>query len=228
MDRKSCIVLVPIYRNLEPKTEECLYALQRLGYRVQTLRGGSQIDLVRSQMATEWLSGYSETMWIDSDIVFNPESVDKLRSHKLPFVCGLYPKKGPKEFACQWKPGTKEVVMGKGGGLLEIFRCGMGFTLIHSKVYEAIKRKLTIPECDGGYNGKRVTPYFLTMIAPGLDGKTPTILSEDYSFCARANEVGYTPYADTTISLKHIGSHEYGWDNFLPYAAGETLTMTLT
>ena len=35
-------------------------------------------------MATDALSdGYEETMWIDSDVDFHPDSVDRLRSHGL-------------------------------------------------------------------------------------------------------------------------------------------------
>ena len=30
-----------------------------------------------------------ETLWIDSDIGFEPDSVEQLRSHRLPIVCGI-------------------------------------------------------------------------------------------------------------------------------------------
>ena len=36
-------------------------------------------------------------MWIDSDIAFEPQSVQRLRSLGLPIVCGLYPKKLERE-----------------------------------------------------------------------------------------------------------------------------------
>ena len=33
-------------------------------------------------------------MWIDSDVVFYTDDLERLRAHKLPLVCGIYAKKG--------------------------------------------------------------------------------------------------------------------------------------
>src|SRR5262245_57019935 len=56
--------------------------------------GGSQIDTVRNRLASEALAeGFEELMWIDADIAFHPASVERLRAHGLPIVCGLYPTK---------------------------------------------------------------------------------------------------------------------------------------
>jgi hypothetical protein len=46
-------------------------------------------------------------MWVDADVVFDPDDADRLRRHDdRPFTCGLYPKKGPRQFACEFFPGT--------------------------------------------------------------------------------------------------------------------------
>ena len=55
--------------------------------RVRRVGGYAAIDQGRNQMATDaLLDGYEETMWIDADVDFHPDSVDRLRSHGLPIV----------------------------------------------------------------------------------------------------------------------------------------------
>jgi hypothetical protein len=48
--------------------------------------------------------GFEETMWIDADVVFDPDDVET-RAHGLPMVAGLYPKKTANQFACKFKAG---------------------------------------------------------------------------------------------------------------------------
>ena len=44
-------------------------------------------------------------------------SVDQLRSHDLPIVCGVYPQKGKRALACHIVPGTPSMHFGKRGNL---------------------------------------------------------------------------------------------------------------
>src|SRR5947209_1696104 len=90
----DCVILTPAYRTIEPACEESLCQLETRGYTVRRSFGGSQIDVVRNKMITNALrDGFREIMWIDADIMFDSDAVDRLRSHALPIVCGLYPKK---------------------------------------------------------------------------------------------------------------------------------------
>ena len=41
----------------------------------------------------------TQMMWIDSDVAFNPDDIERLRAHQQPFVCGIYAKKSKPEFA---------------------------------------------------------------------------------------------------------------------------------
>ena len=110
LDPKKCIVLVPVGGHIEHQCEESLQILQQRGYVVRRVRGYAAIDQGRSQMATDALAdGFEELMWVDSDVAFDPNDVEKLRQHKLPFVCGIYPKKGPREFAASAMPGTTQL-----------------------------------------------------------------------------------------------------------------------
>lgn len=213
-DNGKCTVLVPVGNYIEPETDNALRILANRGYMVRILRGSSQVDLARSTLATEALmDGFEETLWIDSDMDFDPDDVDRIRAHNRPFVVGLYTQKGPKRFAGMFPAGTGKVTFGKGGGLIPMDYVGMGFTYVQGQVYRAIQERL--PEAQrsvrGGYQGKMVTPFFRPMLVPENGGMC--YLSEDYSFTARAKEAGFAPVADTTIRLGHWGRKKYTWDD---------------
>lgn len=81
-DPARCVVLVPVGGAIEAGCEEGLRELERRGHPVRRVRGYSAIDAARCQMATDALNdGFEELMWIDSDVVFDPNDIDKLRAH---------------------------------------------------------------------------------------------------------------------------------------------------
>lgn len=202
MDRSGCVVLVPVQSTLEPETEAGLRELSDRGYSVRFLKGASDIVLARSTMATQALNdGFAETFWIDADVVFNPDDVDRIRSHGKPFVAGLYPRKGQASFAAQ--PLEDDIKFGDQGGLTAMKYVGFGFTYVRREVYEA----MGLEASKGGYNGQDVVPYFLPVSGP-------CYLSEDYAFCSRASDAGFEVLADTTVKLGHVGRHVWTWDDF--------------
>jgi hypothetical protein len=207
----ACVILVPVGGAIEPGCEDGLRELERRGYPVWRVRGYSAIDAGRNQMASDALAqGFDELMWIDSDIVFDADDVDKLRRHDLPLVCGIYPKKSRRQFACAFLPHTRQVLFGAKGGLMEILYCGLGFTLTRRVLYETMQRQLELPVCNRRFKEASV-PYF----APLVEGKGEQAwyLNEDYAFCKRARRCGFHVMADTSIRLWHVGSYRYGWED---------------
>lgn len=208
----KCVVLVPVGSITEPDCERALHVLERRGYQVRRAYGYSAIDFGRSALASQALrDGFDELMWIDSDVGFRPDDVERLRRLDLPISCGLYPKKDRKSFACHFIPGTERVVFGKGGGMREVLYAGFGFMHTRREVYERIKDRIGLPECNQRF-GPTVTPWFLPEYVP--DGAGWWYLAEDYAFCNRARRCGYRIMADTTIRLVHIGRHRYCWEDF--------------
>jgi hypothetical protein len=211
VDPSTCVVLVPVGSHVEPGCERGLQALERRGYEVRRVPGFSAIDFGRCVMAADALrAGFEELMWVDADVAFDPDDVDKLRSHGLPFVCGLYAKKGRREFACDFLPGTERVIFGAGGGLLEVRFAGLGFALTRRAVYDDVRRQLKLPECNQRF-GPPIVPWFIPMLA--RDGPGLWYLAEDYSFCERARLCGHRVVADTTVRLYHIGAYGYSWED---------------
>jgi hypothetical protein len=215
----SCIVLVPVAHRIEPACEDALRELEQLGYLVRRLHGCPAIDVARNRMASDALrEGFEDLLWIDSDIVFHPDDVERLRSHTLPFVCGLYPKKDRKGFACRFLPGTGKVTMGERGGLVEVLYAAVGFAMTRRPVYEAIRDRLGLPECDVR-PGPGLVPYFLPAVvesAPGVFSYLP----EDYAFCERARRSGVAVMADTAVRLWHVGSYAFTWEDLGKEVAG--------
>ncbi len=163
-------------------------------------------------MATDALrDGFQELLWIDADIAFSPEAVDRLRSHGLPVICGIYAKKGENQrsFACKFPPGTSVVGFGKAGGLIELSFAGTGFLLTRREVYQTMQEHLRLPVCNERF-GPSMIPFFQPTVIP--DGQSSWYLGEDYSFSHRARECGYKIMADTTVRLGHVGSYAFGWE----------------
>lgn len=211
MDDSRCVILMPIARYIEPHCDLTLRQLEARGYAVRRLYGYSQIDRARNRLATDALAeGFEELMWIDSDMAFLPESVDRLRAHNLPIVGALYPTKVEKKLTSALLPDTQSVVLGQGGGLIEITYAATGFLLTRRQVYLDIQEKERLPLCNQRL-GQPTWPFFLPMIIPDGDGHT--YLGEDFAFCERARRCGYKLFADTTIRLEHIGIYGYSWED---------------
>ena len=206
-----CIVLVPTARYIEPECERGLRELEKRGYVVRRVLGFSAIDLARCVLATEALAeGFDELMWIDADVGFEADSVDRLRSHHQPIVCGIYAKRGRREFACSFFPGTRVVEFGPDVPLLEIQHSGFGFVLTHRSLFETVARRLELPVCNRAF-GKPLVPYFLPMISS--QGDDHFYLGEDYAFCERARRCGIPLMADLSIRLWHVGHYGYSWED---------------
>ena len=207
----ACVVLVPVGGPVDPGCEDGLRELERRGHPVWRYRGYSAVDAARNQMASDALAaGFAEFMWIDADVAFDPDDVGTLRAHGRPFTCGVYPKKGPREFACEFLPGTSAVRFGRVGGPVEVRYCGFGFAHTRKDVFVAVHQKLNLPVCNRRF-GTPLVPFFQPLVVPEPTG--PWSLSEDYAFCERARQCGFQVVADTSVRLWHVGPYRYGWED---------------
>jgi hypothetical protein len=222
----DCVILVPAFGTPVSKCEEGLRALENRGYQIRRGRGFSAIDQGRNQMASDAIhDGFAETMWIDTDIGFTADDVERLRSHDLPIVGGLYPQPAARSLACELLPGTETVVFGEDGGLIEVKYVAAGFLHVRRAAYDAIREQLQLPLCNTRF-GRGIWPFFLPLAAEqdqltinvSSDQSPPAIvrhryLTEDFAFCHRARQAGLKIMADTTIRLWRVGSYGYGWED---------------
>lgn len=221
MNNNKCVVIVPALKYIEHETENCLRLLEDEGYEIWRYFGCASIDFIRSKLATKAMKdGFDEIVWIDSDMIFNPEDVDKLRSHDRRLVTGIYSRREEgRGFACNFDPDSegKKIILGKGGGLIKLAACGAGFLYTHRVIYEMLALKM--PVCNEAF-GEYIVPFFMPMII-NHPVKGHWYLRETYAFCHHVKQLGIQIIADTSIRLYHIGNYYYGWENAGSYMGRE-------
>jgi hypothetical protein len=211
MDPRRCVVLVPFGTHIVPMCETALKELERRGYVVRRVQGYAAIDQGRNQMATDALcEGFEETLWIDSDMGFRPDDVQRIRAHGEPIVTVIAPQKGKRALACHIIPGTEKLTFGEGGGLHEILYAGTGFLHVRREVYTRVQEQLELPLCNEMFK-RPMIPFFQPLIRRQHEGTW--YLAEDYSFCHRARLCGFRILADTAVRVWHVGNYAYSWED---------------
>lgn len=212
----SVLICVPSYGGIvSDKTAVSLFNLGKtlvrnsIDHALLSLSNESLITRGRSKMANFFLNNteYEYLFFLDSDIGFDPNDVLKLLSHKKELVSGAYPMKSiPLEWNFSLSKNGK-----RDNDLVAIDRIGIGFTLIHRKVFESIiekygdelkfiprrskKEDITIEELNNSYHFFSELKY------------EDTYLPEDLSFFERTKNCGFQPWMDVSINLSHVGSH---------------------
>jgi len=132
------------------------------------------------------LNPFSETtydyiMWIDSDMVFNPEHFEKLLKAKKEVITGLYRIENTNLLGC-FDTNNKRIdvdYIKNNSGVIEVSFSAMGFMLIKRGVYERMP-----------------FPYFSV---PGESG----MLSETLSFCHNLSKSNIPIYAHLDVVVGH-------------------------
>lgn len=141
-------------------------------------------------------------IFIDRDIVFNPDHVDMILEdlqNGYDFVGGLYGVRDGKHFA-QWNKDGFIV----DGSIVPIDWLSFGFTGITRKLLQKMVKKLELPLL---HKGESVEFYpFGEQKRYKTDGDFWMWLSEDYDFCIKVREVGSHAYLDTRVTVGHVGS----------------------
>lgn len=160
-----------------------------LGMASGTLIHHQRNDLAKMSLA----GGYSHILWIDDDMRFPKDSLERLLSHKVPIVGVNYPKRQPPcEFTASEivEPNRKLITFDDSTGLAPVEALGFGMVLMET----AMLMKLPKPWFDMPYDKDK-------------DEHT----GEDVYFCTRARLAGYDIYVDHDLSkfIMHTGTMEY-------------------
>ena len=73
-----------------------------------------------------------------------------------------------------------------------------------------MQSKLNLPIFNTMF-GESVTPYFQPMVKDYRGGHW--YLGEDFAFCERIRQAGFSVYADTSIRILHYGNYPFGWED---------------
>lgn len=192
----------------------------------------SLIQRGRNLLTNHFLkSEATHLMFIDADILFRPEDIFPMLEADKDIICGIYPKK-----EINWQTVRKAMDAGVPDAELkfytgafvvnlkdykpevtvpinepvEIWNGGTGFMLIKREVLEAMAVLLptylnNVLDLQNPSNGENIVEFFATMIEP----ETNLLLSEDYYFCRKAREAGFSVWAAPWAELSHIGTYAF-------------------
>lgn len=179
-------------------------------YDVQIARfGDSHPGRARNKAAASFLeSGRDYLLFLDADIVFEPEHIATMMASDEPLICGIYPKKQPGVHLCAVMPEGFEFSDETKDRAVPCRRAGTGFMRIHRSVFEALKEK-----CDEYANhGRAEWDFFKSGVVE------KEWLSEDWYFCDVATRAGFQPMLHTGIQARHEGSAVYPLPETAPEA----------
>jgi len=212
--KRECSIAIPIAQMVEPKTLQSMMALvnysathgidiKHIGITERAL-----IDDARNVLADTFLKSPTEWMfWMDSDMVFDPDTIVKLfnvaEAKKAKMVTGIYYQRKGMNYPCLWSRGDELEGRDEKTGLgspksstnkyvgtfafphkdkkepFKVHAAGFGCVLVHRSVFEVLPR-----------------PWFKFIKGT---------CSEDFYFFVNAHEMGFELWAEPTINLGHIG-----------------------
>lgn len=169
-------------------------------------------DLIKGEEQTPWQGevDYDAMVWIDSDIVFNPEQVMALLQSPNDITCGMYIMEDNKHYAVvkEWnldffrkhahfpflteediKKLKEDGTVTETNPYVEVDYAGMGFMVIKKGVVEKLKY-----------------PWFyrpLERIQMENGEEWIDMCSEDTAFCHNLKDAGFRVMLDTRIRVGH-------------------------
>lgn len=142
-------------------------------------------------------------LFIDSDMAWKPDDIQRLLRADRDIVGGLYYKRrhpyGPVVYAHNGK--TFDPIRQVKDRLFQCDGIGTGFLLISRKVIDLFKTGELLT--DWGY-------AFDPLPADGPGDANSYYMGEDLSFCMKAKHVGLEIWCDPETVVKHIGEQEVG------------------
>lgn len=147
---------------------------------------GSLVYEARNKLAKKAIELETDyTMWFDSDMVFEPDTMIRLLEHNKPFISGAYFRRSPPYSLVAFEEVDAENRKWKDLALpSEVTKCGgvgFGCVLVKTEVLFNVAAK------------------YGTWFEPMNN------FGEDLSFCYRARKCGYDLYIDPSITCGHIG-----------------------
>lgn len=151
----------------------------------QQVNGVHWIDIARDICAHVFLHSDCDYMLqIDADLGFDPTAARRLMEQDKPIIAGVYPYRHD-------IGGFTDTRNGVPGG----------FMMIRRDVIEAMTANATKYKCAAFPWGEmRVAPLFTRIM---LDDK---YIGEDYAFCHRAKQAGFSVWVEPDIDFSHVGT----------------------
>ena len=201
-----------MYGGAHGLTVSCLLASQKLlleaGHEVVTdiVAGGSILPKVRNGIVKRFLdSGADVLVFIDSDMVWEPETLQKLIEAPFDVSIANYRKRS-NEVAWLAEPVMKDgVYLGQvlgGEYWLQVSRAGTGLMAIKRDTATGMIAKY--PELSYEDGGEQIPCLFNFEVRDGR------YHGEDYNFCRLLEDIGGQIFMLVNVYIGHVGTTVYG------------------
>ena len=184
--------------------------------------------VARQQVIDNFMqSKHDFLLLLDHDMIFEADTLEKLRAHKKPYVSGYYMRRqfGPmysvwfEQFNGDW-PHVPMLYEPERKRLHELGASGWGCILIHRDVIEETRDKVLNGEMDVIEDDMDVWPYDLKAVMAGNDqlrllrGIKHDIVGSDIRYPFYAHAAGFQLYGDPEVRPKHIMQYPISPDDF--------------
>lgn len=242
-------ILCPTYRNPEPQMRDALASMVTYTREkdLAVVYAGPPVQASVVHWSRNWLvaeqikSGkpWSHALFIDDDIVVEPDALERLLSHKKDIVAGLCTRRNdpPIPNIRYYEPETgetKQIWEWPENQLIEVDAVGTGLMLVSQHAFEQVAQAYFDCEYEKefyGLSGDRLKEISAARLG-AFDGdnkmcywfrflptpKQNIEMGEDVGFCFIAKRYcGMSVYVDTSVQPGHIGNYAFSVRDFLPY-----------
>lgn len=182
---------------------------------VQTVVGNSNLPRARNELVAAFLaSDYTDLLFIDDDMGWEPNDVLRLLASDKPLIGGVGSKKvfRPDQDRSKWcmrmdwtKPAEQDDF-----GALRVDGVGTGFMKIERRVFETLRDAHPTWKRRGWDDmppETKLNYYAFFRFADDYDE-----MGEDFGFCQAWAALGGQVWVDPLIRLIHVGEHEFTGD----------------
>jgi hypothetical protein len=201
---------LPIYGSIDPNffratLQFCQDA--KIPCQIGDLCGDSAIGRARNSITKQFLnSDCTDLLFIDTDLVYSSEHIQRIITHDVDVIGGLYPKKDPRSL--QWVLNTMDTYAPPlPQGIQEVKYVGTGFMRIRRGVFEKMLQSFGREIHYTSDHDHKTTEWdFWHMGVYEYPDGHRRFLSEDWWFCQMWRDLGGKVFVDNHIILRHSGS----------------------
>jgi hypothetical protein len=196
------IVTAGFHRSILTSTIELL--AEGIALESEILENQSLLPLARNTLLNEaYKRKPDDIIWIDTDMVWEPDTLRKLLKHDVDVVGSACRKKIPDNVQFNFQLFKDKSFEPDEKGLIEVRRLGTGFLRMSRKAYTHLWENDKKYEVQG-VMGSNV---FEIGIWQGRE-----LLSEDFIVCEKLIERGFKIFMDPELTVGHIGTFNYWAD----------------
>lgn len=215
---------VPGFNQAQPDHARALQdALIKHSYDIglYTLAGESLLQRGRNHIAQVAISqAWDKLMFIDADAGWTWPQLETILKSPHPITAGLCPlKMYPislnylpfQEDELHFEGGirtlesTKALAKAKGSPIFEVPFVGTAFLCIDTKVFREMAETCDHYIYPDPHTGEPQSHWDFFKV----ESVNNTFLSEDWSFCHRARQMGYKVYVNSDVIISHTGNHTF-------------------